>query len=685
MLAEEPRSQTNCEHSNSPALRRNLFSLSRWSSNISSPDIIQALNQESKELALFSSASSASSPSSSRRPSPPSSNAPSTPSSPPLSPSPSAKKNYFGSIARRSNGIRKSESSIKILPMKNEDFLRTSLSSKQQSQLTHQQTIERFTNEAFFSSDFFKSGQEIETEEGLIVFESALNSKFNTAVTRNKTFEKLSQMSEWCGIPSRSPSSSELDFIAPDSKEDDLRAKSDGDVLESQTQKLFTQSLGGSRKIPSVIEPVKRKSRNGDRIPKCGTLDMIVRWLCLENKDTPTMVGFLLTSWNFGFTCFDIFDCLVRQYGIAITEKDETSGSWYQKRIVRFLNIWLNSLTAEELARSALKQPEMKEPFIQSLTEFKEVLDKAGFEYDRSIETIIQSGDFYFASVEASVEEQLMKPKILKTLLDSNSTITKFLKIPVEKLAAQMHSIEASIFKKIQPKLEFANTAWTKLETAPTECPNVIAMIEKFNQVSYWVATEILTCNDAKTQVKTIKRFIKLGQYCRKINSFNSMTAIIAGLNLHSVSSLVLQVTPQKYLNIVQGLEAFISSNSNYKIYRAELSRLNQMVMDGTYLQHHQFPVLPYLGVYLRDILFCNDNNPNFIIHHGKSLINFQKMFLLGHFLSDIQTQQLSSMIQTETKESDVSVATFLSNIQVLSEENLLILKAKSKILHGIK
>lgn len=71
-----------------------------------------------------------------------------------------------------------------------------------------------------------------------------------------------------------------------------------------------------------------------------------------------------------------------------------------------------------------------------------------------------------------------------------------------------------------------------------------------------------------------------------------------------------------------KNLDEMMTSLQNYKVYRSELSKaLNSNKPDLP-------PILPYLGVYLRDITFADDGNPTIT---ENNLLNFEKAQILGN------------------------------------------------------
>lgn len=67
---------------------------------------------------------------------------------------------------------------------------------------------------------------------------------------------------------------------------------------------------------------------------------------------------------------------------------------------------------------------------------------------------------------------------------------------------------------------------------------SIDAMIRRFNQVSMWVATEIVVTMNVKKRASLIKHFILIAKEAEKLNNFNSLLEITAGLNLSMIQRL---------------------------------------------------------------------------------------------------------------------------------------------------
>lgn len=102
-------------------------------------------------------------------------------------------------------------------------------------------------------------------------------------------------------------------------------------------------------------------------------------------------------------------------------------------------------------------------------------------------------------------------------------------------------------------------------------------------------------------RVKVYQKMINIAEQCRQLNNYNSMLAIISGLNNSAVYRL--QFTraelPEKITRNATELNSLMSSENAYKLYREALHSANPQIA----------PVVPYLGVYLTDLTVTKSYN----------------------------------------------------------------------------
>jgi len=109
-------------------------------------------------------------------------------------------------------------------------------------------------------------------------------------------------------------------------------------------------------------------------------------------------------------------------------------------------------------------------------------------------------------------------------------------------------------------------------------------------------------------------------------SAFRSLMSIVGGLNHASVSRLKFTVEemPNATQKLKKDLEALMSADNNFRDYRA---RLNSIPND--------IPVLPYLGVYLTDLTFVDENSD-----YVNGFINYSKRILLYGIVSQVRQRQ---------------------------------------------
>jgi len=222
----------------------------------------------------------------------------------------------------------------------------------------------------------------------------------------------------------------------------------------------------------------------------------------------------------------------------------------------------------------------------------------------------------------------------------------------VDVLAIHIAIIEFNIFKKLKPS-ELMNSAWTKPTTKHLSL-HVIHLISRFNAVSYWVSSLILWQEKLQDRVKVVIKFIELAAALDKINSFNSVLEILSGINNSSVNRLRITFAeiPKKHQMTLLNLNEKMNPYQNYSHYR---KLLRTCVV----------PCLPYLGVYLTDLIFIEEGNQDM---PETGLINFKKRRQMYNIIEEIQTYQIESY---PTKDIRAAIMVYLIAVPFNDEEEL--------------
>jgi son of sevenless-like protein len=203
---------------------------------------------------------------------------------------------------------------------------------------------------------------------------------------------------------------------------------------------------------------------------------------------------------------------------------------------------------------------------------------------------------------------------------------------PLE-LARQMTLLDEQQYKSILPR-ECMNQCWNKGTQADQQerAPHVVRMILRFNAVSAWVTRCIVSEPLVKKRKTILTRMIKLAQHLRQIHNYHSLLAVVAALESASVTRLkkTWEAVDKSYLQQLQDLKALMSAEGSYKSFRAALHSEDP-------------PCIPYLGVYLADLTFIEDGNPDRVPSaddSGRELINFAKMRMLAKVIDEIRFYQ---------------------------------------------
>ncbi|GAM23651.1 hypothetical protein SAMD00019534_068260 [Acytostelium subglobosum LB1] len=194
-----------------------------------------------------------------------------------------------------------------------------------------------------------------------------------------------------------------------------------------------------------------------------------------------------------------------------------------------------------------------------------------------------------------------------------------------DEIAKQLTVFDHLCYCAIRQK-EFLNQAWNK-QHATKHSPTILKMINRFNELSLWVVKLILEPDRLKTRAKRIERIIKIAEKLRQHNNFNSLMSLLAGLNNSAVLRLKhsRSMVSKKYLESLESMEREMSCESSYKSYREVLRTTVP-------------PCVPYIGVYLTDLTFIHEGNPNVV--GNNNLINVSKYILIYKVISEVQQYQ---------------------------------------------
>ncbi|KAK4049988.1 Guanine nucleotide exchange factor lte1 [Microbotryomycetes sp. JL201] len=227
-----------------------------------------------------------------------------------------------------------------------------------------------------------------------------------------------------------------------------------------------------------------------------------------------------------------------------------------------------------------------------------------------------------------------------------------------EVLAQQLCLIERDLFRTIKWQ-ELTSSAWKRTSESCTKVVDwesyvkdrrrrllqakksktedqhvdtaIQSMIARFNLTANWVASEIVLTLNLEDRVVVLAKFIRLAFKCYCQSNFQTLTGVMAGLQLPEVERLrkTWSRLPSWEMRKFRGLQTFVSHEKQFKHLRdvtnaivaeygppgqrAGLSTANKQA-NGRFIKGSPVPLgcLPFLGLILRD-LSVNDELPTYL------------------------------------------------------------------------
>lgn len=206
-------------------------------------------------------------------------------------------------------------------------------------------------------------------------------------------------------------------------------------------------------------------------------------------------------------------------------------------------------------------------------------------------------------------------------------------------LAHQLTHIELERLSHIGPE-EFVQAFAKEVQLGDNvedhkKTRNLESYVQWFNRLSYFVATEIVKHSKKKQRIRVIEYWIETARECFNIGNFNSLMAIIAGLNLAPISRL------KKTWSKIQSdkfsvLEHQMDPSSNFNSYRSTLKAAMWRSAGAT--DERQRIVIPFFSLLVKDLYFLNEGCSNKLMEPSRLLndsINFEKFWQLAKQISD--------------------------------------------------
>ncbi|KAI8639973.1 ras guanine nucleotide exchange factor domain-containing protein [Parasitella parasitica] len=234
-----------------------------------------------------------------------------------------------------------------------------------------------------------------------------------------------------------------------------------------------------------------------------------------------------------------------------------------------------------------------------------------------------------------------------------------FMKMTDAAIADQLTWIEAELFCRIKSR-EFVRNIWHS--SVHSEGPAFVssssnnnalsASVAHFNFISAWAVTMIVTQTRLSKRALVLEKFMLIAVALRNHNNYNTLMAILAGIN--SASVLRLKRTRQavftkKVFKQFQSLERLMSTDRSFSSYRMALKATGA-------------PGIPYLGIHNQDLVSLAEANKDF---RADGTIHWEKFRLMGEtIMATMKFKYPGYSIEPDSK-----ILTFIADSSILSED----------------
>ncbi|KAF6209024.1 hypothetical protein GE061_014767 [Apolygus lucorum] len=187
---------------------------------------------------------------------------------------------------------------------------------------------------------------------------------------------------------------------------------------------------------------------------------------------------------------------------------------------------------------------------------------------------------------------------------------------------------------------------------------NLDVFLRRFNELQYWVVTEICMTSSLSKRVHVLRKIIKLAAYCKEFHNINGMFALVLGLSNVAVSRLssTWDKLPGKSRKLYTQLEATIDPSRNHRAYRAVVSSMSA-------------PLIPFMPLLLKDMTFIHEGNKTMV----DGLVNFEKMHMLAQTLRTLRyCRNRRLVIDPPTPKNEAEVRAYVRCLRTIDNQRTL-------------
>ncbi|KAF3482900.1 uncharacterized protein GIQ15_02224 [Arthroderma uncinatum] len=250
--------------------------------------------------------------------------------------------------------------------------------------------------------------------------------------------------------------------------------------------------------------------------------------------------------------------------------------------------------------------------------------DRAGSISSQSFRTLL--------SVE-SAQREAQKLELVPRSLLTKTQWRIFMDIPDEDFAREVTRMDWIMYSSFRPRelIRHVSLSGPNKGKSSACLENVNRMIKSFNHLAFFVASMVLLRDKAKHRAQALEKFMNISLKLRQLNNYNSLGAVIAGLNGTPVSRLsqTRELVPPTLQKQFMSVVILMSTQKSHFAYR--------LAWENSFNER-----IPFLPLHLRDLVSAEEGNKTFVGANGDR-INWRKFEVMGDVILSIQQSQKTS------------------------------------------
>ncbi|KAL1979840.1 hypothetical protein VTN96DRAFT_5075 [Rasamsonia emersonii] len=245
----------------------------------------------------------------------------------------------------------------------------------------------------------------------------------------------------------------------------------------------------------------------------------------------------------------------------------------------------------------------------------------------RSTSTLTQASSTLAAIENAQREAATLEltPKNMLTKVQWR----QFMEIPEDDFARELTRMDWIMFSSFRPRDLVRHVSISGPEKDKIKSlANVNRMIKEFNHLAFFVASMILLRDKPKHRARAMEKFMNIAQKLRRQNNYNSLGAVIAGINGTPVQRLTQtrELIPPSVQKEFMRLLILMGTQKSHFAYR--------LAWENSFGER-----IPFLPLHRRDLVSAEEGNKTFI-GDNKDRINWKKFEIMGDVVLEIQRSQ---------------------------------------------